>query len=291
MPQTKVRILLPSLDRARTVNAVLGEAFEPAPLAVTMFEHGPVDHLVEAYFEARPDVAALQAALADAGETSPLSLTVEDVPDENWVTISQAALPPVEAGRYVVHGSHDAARVGARPNALCIDAGEAFGTAHHATTLGCLYAIDRLTRRRSYKDVLDLGTGSGVLAIAASYALPHARIAASDNDPIAVDVACQNARVNGAAGRIGFAVAQGFDHPRLRRPHAYDLIIANILANPLIRIAPDMRRAIKPGGNVVLSGLLISQAEEVFAAYRAQNFALLQRQDLTGWTILTLTAR
>lgn len=291
MLQTKVRILLPSLDQARTVNAVLGEAFEPAPLAVTMFEHGPTNHLVEAYFEQRPNLAALQAAFADAGETAPMSITIEDVPDENWVSISQAALPPVEAGRYVIHGSHDNARVGARPNGLCIDAGEAFGTAHHATTLGCLLAIDRLTRNRNYKGVLDLGTGSGVLAIAASYALPHARVVASDNDAIAVDVARANARVNGAANRVSFAVAQGFDHASLRCAQSYDLIIANILANPLIRLAPKMRRAIKPGGQVVLSGLLITQAAEVFAAYRAQNFALTNRQDLTGWSILTLTAR
>ena len=291
MSQTKIRILLPSFDSARTANAVLAEAWAPAPIAVTMFEHGPADHLVEAYFDERPDIGALRAALKSAGIGEFGAIEVSDLPDLNWVGISQAALPPVEAGRFIVHGSHDAARVGARPDGLCIDAGEAFGTAHHATTLGCLYAIDRLTRRRVYRNVLDLGTGSGVLAIAAAYALPEARVTASDNDPIAVDVARANARVNGVANRIGFAVSQGFAHARLRRPQSYDLVIANILANPLIAIAPQMRRAVVRGGTVVLSGLLVTQAAEVQAAYTAVGFALSRRQDLTGWSILTLTAR
>lgn len=285
--QHKVVLDAADLDAARTAAGVLGELYEPAPLAVTQFEAGTAFR-IEAYFESEPDLAAIGDAILATNAPGLSALRYEAVPDENWVAISQAALPPVAAGRYIVHGSHDAALIGRRANAILIDAGEAFGTAHHATTEGCLEAIDRMTRRRQYRHVLDLGCGSGVLAIAASRALPHARILATDIDPIATDVARANIRANGAGGRIGVATAVGFDHPMLRAAGRFDLIIANILAAPLIRLAPRMRAAMSADGNVILSGLLSIQAPEVIAAYRAQGFRVIARRDIAGWSTLTL---
>lgn len=286
--QHKVVLDAADLDGARTAAGVLGELYEPGPLAVTQFENGPKSFRVEAYFEAEPDVASIAEAITATGAVGLSPPRYEAVPDENWVSISQAALPPVEAGRFVVHGSHDAYRIGRRLNAILIDAGEAFGTAHHATTEGCLDAIDRVTRRRPYSRVLDLGCGSGVLAIAASRALPHARLIASDIDPIATDVARANIRANGAGRRIEVVTSVGFDHPKLRPPMSYDLIIANILAAPLIMLAPKMRQALQADGTVILSGLLATQAAEVIAAYRAQGFVVLARRDIAGWSTLTL---
>ncbi len=289
MTQTKLIIETASFDAARTVAGFLGEACVPEPLAVTLFEHGATNHTVEAYFDAPPDLSLLMAALADLGAATLGAPVLEAVPDENWVSISQAALPPVSAGRFVVHGSHDRDKVGHARGAILIDAGEAFGTAHHATTLGCLLAIDRLTRGRAFGRVLDLGCGTGVLAIAAAHALPHASIIASDIDPIATAVAAGNARANGMGGRIRFVTAAGLGDGRLAG--RYDLVIANILARPLIELAPRLRRAVAAGGRIVLSGLLVGQANEVSAHYRAAGFALDRRQDLVGWSILTLKLR
>lgn len=286
--QHKVVIEAADLDGARSVSGVLGELYEPAPLAVTQFEAGPTRFRIEAYFETEPEMSAIADAIAATGAAGLSAPHYEAVPDENWVAISQAALPPVAAGRFIVHGSHDAPLIGRRQNAIVIDAGEAFGTAHHATTEGCLEAIDRVTRRRTYARVLDLGCGSGVLAIAASRALPRAHLTASDIDPIATDVARANIRANGAGSRIEVVTAVGFDHPRLRSPNVYDLIIANILAAPLILLAPKMRAALKADGTVILSGLLSTQAAEVVAAYRAQGFHLAARRDIAGWSTLTL---
>lgn len=263
----------------------------PLALAVTSFEAQPAGYVVEAYYAFAPNLAQIATALSEVPGARLGVPVATVVPDENWVSLSQAALPPVEAGRFVVHGSHDRARVGFRLSALEVEAGEAFGTAHHATTQGCLIALDRLTRQRGFENVLDLGCGSGVLAIAAARALPDARIIASDIDPIATNVARANARLNRVAARIKFATATGLDHPALRRGVPYDLVLANILAGPLIRLARELRPAMAPGGLAVLSGLLVTQAPQVIAAYRAAGFHLTNRQDIAGWSTLTLTRR
>ena len=209
--------------------------------------------------------------------------------DENWVAISQAALPPVAAGRFLVHGSHDSRRIGRRSWALEIDAGEAFGTAHHATTQGCLMAIDRLARRvGGIRRIADIGCGSGVLALAASRVWPHARIAASDLDPVAVGVARDNARRNRAHARISFVAAAGLAHPVLRRQSPYDLVLANILAGPLIRLAPNVASHVRTGGHLVLSGILGEQAREVIATYRMAGFRLDQHHLDHNWSTLVL---
>ncbi len=276
-------------DRAYAVSGALQDLLEPPPDALTIFENGPGLWRVEAYFEDgaanRDFKAELAAVVGDQG--LPL-FVAESVPDENWVALSQADLPPVAAGRFTVHGSHDRGRVPRGPNAILIDAGEAFGTAHHATTFGCLMAIDRLTRVRSFDRVLDLGCGSGVLAIAAARALPRAQIIATDLDGRSIEVATENARVNGAARRIMFVTATGLDHWRVRRAPRFDLAIANILAEPLTWLAPRLARKVERRGVLLLSGLTLRQADPVIAAYRTAGFRLVRHDRIAGWATLTL---
>jgi ribosomal protein L11 methyltransferase len=291
VPQFKLTLSASDFDAARTASGILGEMAEPLALAVTSFEAKPAGYLVEAYYDTAPDPEVVVSALCEVPGDRLGAPNVVEVPDENWVTISQAALPPVEAGRFVVHGRHDRARVGFRLTALEVEAGEAFGTAHHATTQGCLIALDKLTRSRNFTSVLDLGCGSGVLAIAAARVIPHARIIASDIDPIATDVARANARFNRSGSRVRFATASGLRHPALREGAPYDLILANILAGPLISLAAAMHRALSNKGVAVLSGLLVTQAPQVIAAYRAAGFYIKARQDIAGWSTLTLIRR
>lgn len=280
-------------DRAQayaTGNA-LQDFLEPPPDALTVFENGPDRWRVEAYFDTAQGPRDIAGELAGLIPEPLPAFTTEDVPDLNWVAISQAALPPVRAGRFTIHGSHDRDRVARGPNTILIDAGEAFGTAHHATTLGCLLAIDRLVRSHTFGSVLDLGCGSGVLAIAVAKSLPHARIVAADMDAQSVKVAAENVRLNGVARQIKVTQASATTHPDIRSRAPFDLLIANILAGPLIRLAPSLSRAVAQGGTLVLSGILIPQAPEVIASYLAQGFALLRHDRITGWSTLTFARR
>ena len=242
---------------------------------------------VDAYYGSEPPAVAILARIGEliAPGTVP---AIDDVPDENWVSVSQAALPPVAAGRFLIHGSHDRARIGRRRFAIEVDAGEAFGTAHHATTQGCLEAIDRLARARRLRRILDLGCGSGILAIAAARVWPSARICGSDIDPVSIEVARENAGRNGARGRVQFVVADGLAHGALAGRRPFDLVVANILAGPLIRLAPDVARAVRPGGLVVLSGLLGEQMREVAGVYAMAGFRLVGRNLRHNWATLTL---
>ncbi|MCL4766952.1 MAG: 50S ribosomal protein L11 methyltransferase [Hyphomicrobiaceae bacterium] len=289
MTSCKITMAVDGLDAARTLTGALTDLIEPAPDALTLFE-AEAGWVVEGYYPDLPDIEELARRLG-AVLPFPVPRIVETaVPDENWVAVSQAALPPVTAGRFTVYGSHDRGLVPRGPNTLLIDAGEAFGTAHHATTQGCLIALDRLTRRRRFARVLDLGCGSGVLAIAAARALPRALIEASDNDPQAIAVAGTNARVNGVAGRIRLRIADGLPRGRTRESR-YDLILANILADPLVELAPGMARALAAGGVAVLSGLLVRQAAAVAAAYRSHGLVLASHRRQAGWSTLTLVRR
>lgn len=283
-------------DTARSLAGALQELVMPAPHALTLFEQPGAAGTaptwrIEAYYDEPPETEALAAELAAVAGVAAPSLAVAPVEELNWVAMSQAALPPVAAGRFTVHGSHDAGRVAHGPNSILIDAGEAFGTAHHATTFGCLSAIDRLTRRRRFRRVLDLGCGSGVLAIATARMLPQATIFATDLDEQSVVVAKSNMRLNGVGGRITALVADGLDAAPLRKAGRFDLLIANILAAPLIVLARDIRRAVAPGGRLVLSGLLVPQAPEVIAAYVAAGFQLAEHRRILGWSTLTLIRR
>jgi ribosomal protein L11 methyltransferase len=286
MPLYKLRIEAADQAAGARVAEVLGRQPAPEALAVTAFELAPPAWVVEAYYRQAPSLAAIEGALAGHGAFGKPSLEV--VPDANWVALSQAALPPVRAGRFVVHGAHDRARFAMHRWAIEIEAGEAFGTGHNATTVLCLEAFDSMVRCRHFACMLDLGCGTGVLAIAAARALPAARVLASDNDPVALAIARENARLNRVGARIETVMATGFDHPALRLAQPYDLVLANVLPGPLIALALAMRRAIRPGGVAVLSGLLNHQAREVAATYRAAGFRLLRRRARGEWTALVL---
>ncbi|MFV0295732.1 MAG: 50S ribosomal protein L11 methyltransferase, partial [Hyphomicrobiaceae bacterium] len=227
--------------------------------ALSVFEdNGGTRWRIDAYYLAPPVPSVVMEVIAGHTLVQPPELA--EVPDENWVAISQAALPPVASGRFIVHGSHDRARVGRRQWAIEIEAGEAFGTAHHATTDGCLQWLDHLGRNHRPGRILDLGCGTGVLAIAASRLWPRAQVTASDIDETAVSVARANACLNRAGNRIRMVAAAGVEQAMLRHRGPYDLIVANILAGPLIRLAPSLARSVRPGGYIVLAGILTPQA-------------------------------
>lgn len=292
MSAHKISIEIAGRGQAHAVAAALQDIVYPTPDALTLFEAtGPDQWRIEAYFETPPDANAMQVDVEGLLTCTLPEFRIEKVPELNWVAISQKALPPVFAGRFAVHGSHDRSRIPQGPNAIEIEAGEAFGTAHHATTYGCLLAIDRLTRRRTFHNVLDLGCGSGVLAIALARALPKARIIATDLDRRSVAVARENMRSNRTGGRITTVEARGLDHPALRNRPAFDLIVANILAEPLIAMAPQIARKLQAGGTLLLSGILLHQTPAVIAAYRSQGLALVTHARVTGWSALVFTKR
>jgi ribosomal protein L11 methyltransferase len=289
MPLHKLRIEAADLQAGRLLSQRLEELASPAALAVTLFEAGAPRFLVEAYYDPAPAMAPIEAALAGVAGLGPPQL--EAVPDQNWVALSQALLPPVAAGRFVVHGSHDRARFAVRRLAVEIEAGEAFGTGYNATTALCLAALAELTKRRRFAGVLDLGCGSGVLAIAAARVLPAARVVAVDSDARAAAIAGENARLNRVASRVRVLGAAGFAHPALRGAQRFDLVLANLLPGPLIGLARDMRRAIRPAGVAVLSGVLDHQAREVAAVYCGMGFRLVRRLEDRGWAALVLARR
>lgn len=288
MPLHKLRIETSDLGTGNTVAGILEGAAAAPALAVTLFELRPPVFVVEAYYDPAPSLELIERLLAGQQGAGAGPPTLEAVPDANWVALSQAALPPIRAGRFVVHGSHDRNRYAMRRLAIEIEAGEAFGTGHNATTALCLEALDALVRRRRFARVLDLGCGSGLLGIAAARALPAARVLASDNDAIATAIARENVRLNRVAQHVRIVTAAGFDHALLRQPRAFDVVLANILPGPLIALAPAMRRAIDHSGIAILSGLLDHQVRDVAAAYRAQGFSMLRRTQSAGWAALTL---
>ncbi len=281
-------------ELAETCAEAIGAWEEPAPLAVTSFEDLPSGGwVVEAYFDedvSEMDLAPAVAGLAPAlGQTASPVTRFAFVPGEDWTAKVQRDLAPVRAGRFVIHGSHDRTRVRPARWAIEIEAGEAFGTAHHATTRGCLEAIDRLARLRSFKRIADIGCGTGVLAIAAAKTFPRARILASDNDPIATGIARANARLNRVGDRVRTVTAAGLAHAALRSGGPYDLILANILAAPLVQLAPAFAKARAPDGVLVLSGLLVVQTREVLGAYRAQGLRCRARLARGEWMTLVLS--
>jgi ribosomal protein L11 methyltransferase len=250
-------------------------------------ESRPDEWLIHAYFEEEPDGEAL--ALLQAQASGPAR--VERLADENWVAMSQAGLEPIRAGRFHVHTP----AAPADPQAInfVIDAGLAFGTGQHATTRGCLEALDRLERDgRCFTNVADIGTGTGLLAFAALRLWPNARCIATDIDPISIDVTRDNARINNVPlgeklGELQLAVADGMDAPSLATRAPFDLLIANILAGPLIDLAPDFAAALQPGATLVLAGLLDTQADSVTEAYVSRGCRLVDG-GRGEWRILVL---
>lgn len=252
---------------------------------------------LDAYVDEAPTadlLAMIQALVPSARGRQP---TVEELPEEDWVTLSQQGLEPVQAGRFFVHTSSYADRVPPGSTAFLIDASQAFGTGGHDTTAGCLAMLDRLKREGvAPRNIADIGTGTGLLAFAAMALWPSARTIASDIDPASIFVTRDNAAINGVplgrgSGGLTLAVAPGTDHPAIRHRAPYDLVIANILAGPLITLAPDIAAATAPGGHAILAGLIARQMEPVLAAYRAQGFRLAARGGSAEWPCLLLVKR
>jgi ribosomal protein L11 methyltransferase len=284
--------------RARAVADLIFESFEPAEAASTVFEtddllsHGGRAWLMEAYFAESPDEDALRALIAAASDdTTAGAATFGLTEKRDWVANSLAGLKPVRAGRFLVHGSHDRARVNANDVAIEIEAGLAFGTGHHGTTRGCLMHFDRLLKRRSNfsrtAHVLDVGCGAGVLAIAAAKILRR-RISLGDIDPVAVAVANANARLNGVGAFCRAVVSRGVENKSLREAAPYDLVFANILAKPLRLLAPSLAAVMSADGEAIVSGLLLADVAGVLASWRAQGFHLVERIELEGWASLRL---
>ena len=277
---------LPGKSQAEALGEAL-EALEPAPTGVGVFEveDGKGIWEVGGYFLDAPDDIDL-ALLSAAFGAGPF--VVSEVPDQDWVAKVRRELPPVEAGRFFVYGSHDAALLPEGRIGLLIEAAMAFGTGHHGTTLGCLRAYDRLLDDgQRFDNVLDLGCGTAVLAMSAAR-MGAAHVLASDIDPVAVEVALANVKANGLVGRVACVESIGFDSPVLRAGEPFDLIFANILKGPLIELAPDMAAHLAPGGRAILSGLLVEQADEIVEVYQGQGLALETREDLGEWSALTL---
>lgn len=272
---------------------------DPPPVLMTSEPdpQRPEHWQLDAYFDGKPDtrsIALIKALAPSATGTKPVVARIEE---QDWVTMSQAGLQPVRAGRFFVHTSTHADQIptGARP--FLIEAGLAFGTGQHETTTGCLMMLDRLKREgNAYRDLLDLGTGTGLLAFAAMHLWPRAFATASDIDPISIDVTAENAGINAIPlgrreGRLALVVAPGMAHRTLRRRAPYDLIIANILAGPLIEMAAPISAGLDEGGTLILAGLLDSQAQRVATAYRRQGLRLAGRIDRGEWPTLMLRKR
>jgi ribosomal protein L11 methyltransferase len=217
-----------------------------------------------------------------------LAIEREVLPDIDWIAKSLEGLKPVRAGRFLVHGSHDADKVRENDIGILIEAGQAFGTGHHGTTAGCLNMIGDVLKSRRVRNALDLGTGSGVLAIAVER-LARIPVLATDIDPVAVKVARDNVRLNQAASGVSLATAPGFHHPAFRQHGPFDLIIANILARPLIKLAPELVRHLADNGTVILSGILASQRWKVIAAYNGAGLKHQRTTWLNGWVTIELT--
>jgi ribosomal protein L11 methyltransferase len=284
---------------ARRVADRLADSFEAAAAA---FE-GPDGWSVEAHFAGAPDEAAVRACVAAAaGEDAGAALAFETLAATDWIAESLRGLKPVLAGRFTVHGAHDRAAVAPNRLGIEIEAALAFGTGHHGTTRGCLLALDRVVkasaptptlprkRGREMMNVLDVGTGTGVLAIAAAKALRHP-VLASDIDKGAVAIARANARLNGAAPWMICLHAAGLTDRRIHARAPFDLVFANILLPPLKRLAGPLAHLMAPNARVILSGLLAAQENAALAAYRAHGLLLVRRIPLDEWVTLVLAKR
>jgi ribosomal protein L11 methyltransferase len=255
-------------------------------------EANPEQWLLEAYTESEPDAATIAAvrALAPSAKRKP---KVERVVEQDWLTMSQAGLEPIRAGRFFVHTAAYADAIPADATVFHIEAGLAFGTGHHATTTGCLKMLDRLKRRGArHRLIADVGTGTGLLAFAALALWPRAIGVATDIDPVSIEVTFENAEANGVdLNRLALAVAEGVDHPIYAEMGPFDLVIANILAQPLIELAPTIAAVLAPGGTLILAGLLGTQAAAVAHAYRREGLRLADTHVEGDWPTLMMRKR
>lgn len=287
MPTFTALTTLPGQEAAEALGDAL-ETLEPAASGVGVFEIEDGSGLWEVggYFDAAPDDVAL-ALLAAAHGARPFA--VSELPETDWVAKVRRELSPVRAGRFFVHGAHDADTVPEGAEALLIEASMAFGTGHHGTTQGCLAALDALARDGvAPSAVADIGCGTAVLAMAAARLWGGATVIASDIDPVAIDVAAANLAANDLSDRVRLVEAAGFEHPALDAAAPFDLVLANILKGPLLALAPDMAARTVVGGHVILSGLLNEQADEIVAVYARAGFEALSLEKIGDWTTLCL---
>ena len=286
MGQTRL-FLTASKAEADRVFAALELVFEEdgLPIAVLELDEDRDLHEVSLYADGdiEPIEARLKTELASLGLSRPVEREV--LPDVDWVARSLDGLKPVRAGRFLVHGAHDRQMRHAGDIAIEIEAGLAFGTGHHGTTAGCLAMLERVAIREKPRNALDLGTGSAVLAIALAR-LAHIPVPATDIDPVAIEVAVANARLNQVSSLVEAVTAPGFHHPVFAARAPFDLIVANILARPLMKLAPEMAKYLAPGGSIVLSGILDRQRDAVVAAYAGQQFRHVRTTHREGWVTI-----
>jgi len=273
---------------ARHVVDILTEVFFEGEAAVAAFE-GPGGRWdITVHFADPPDQVRVRDLITHAaGEEAAKTIFFDTIEAKDWVKATLEDLVPVRAGRFVVHGHHDRARVPSNKIGIEIEAALAFGTGHHGTTRGCLLLLDHVLKAYRPRRVLDLGTGTGVLAIAAARALQE-NVLASDIDPLAARVAQENARLNRSGHLVQAIPATGFSAPQFAQAGPFDLVLANILANPLRQLATPMARHLAPSALVILSGLLTPQVPSVIAAYRARGLVPVQHLRIAGWSSLLL---
>lgn len=284
---------LPTDERtALRLGLLLGEMLDADEHAVAAFEAADGrTWLVEVFFSEAPDPEAFRSLVrlalpGPAGDSLAAAATFSEIAPKDWIAASLDGLKPVRAGRFVVHGGHDRHLVSVHEIGIEIEAALAFGTGHHGTTHGCLEALAAILKVRRPRRVIDVGTGTGVLAIAAARVLRRP-VMASDIDPVSTDAARSNARLNRAGAFVRPLTAQGLTHPALRG-RRHDLLLANILAKPLRRLAKDFAPAVAGGGEMILSGLLLADVPGVLSAYAGHGFRLRRRTRREGWATLVL---
>ena len=274
---------------ARRISDLLEQAFEAEGYPVSVYEKvmdGPWTAEI-LFFDGTPEDAAPRIAERLGADAFSASIEADVLPETDWVVKSLEGLKPVRAGRFMVYGGHDADKLPANAIGIRIEAAQAFGTGHHGTTAGCLDELGRVLTRRNYSRVLDLGTGSGVLAIGIAK-LAHVPVLATDIDPVATRIAAENARLNGVQSYLEVLTATGVTHRRFAECGPFDLVVANILARPLMGLAAPIAALMDREATLVLSGLRVSDGPRVIAAYRSQGFRLVRRGVREDWLTLTL---
>lgn len=292
---TTVLELSTSGEQARALTELLGEIFDPTETAISAFEvESGVTTLslnepwkVEIYFSSHPDEEAVRDLLRPIVGTVIDGTSFTTVSQQDWVANSLEGLKPVRAGRVLVHGAHDRDTVRINDVAIEIEAALAFGTGHHGTTSGCLLALDAELRKRRPRNAIDVGTGTGILALALAKQIKR-KVVAGDIDAVAVEVAARNARLNDAPQALDLYVAPGLRHAKANRSRRFDLVFANILAGPLRKLAPSIAAVLSDDGVVILSGLLEMDVAGVVSAYRHQGIALARRSSREGWATLVM---
>jgi ribosomal protein L11 methyltransferase len=283
------------VDALEVNSDAFGDFASPPAIITSLPDDDSQDEwLIEAYLDAKPD-AKMQARFASLSSQK-IKPQIEEIADQDWLKLSQEGLQPIKAGRYYIHTEHYADAVPSGAFALQIAGGQAFGTGSHATTTGCLLTLDKLRRGKKFKNVLDIGTGTGILIFAVAKQWRTARMIASDIDPPSIEVAIENAQVNKVAlgrrrGGVELLSASGLHNRRLRSSAPYDLLIANILAGPLIALSPSISRAVQRGGVLMLAGLLATQEAAVSAAYTSRGFVRVGRRQIGDWPTLLLKKR